>query len=311
MKKTLLVSAIALAVSGQAMAGQSAVDGLYGKIRLGLQSLSSDVANAPGEDSLNLVSGKLVFGFKGEEDLGNGTTMGYGIEFENDDADDERASNGLLTNDKSWISLGGSWGKVIAGEYGDFSFMGAANGVGAGQYGTTHSADAVLNTSAANMVQYRGSAGAVNFGIGIVQDGGKDTSSTLIGLGYIADNFGLGLQMHNQASAGGQGGTVADETGILIGAHYTISGITIGIANGDNGAAVDGGVTEVALSMGVGGGNLIVKQALFDADDLDETYIDFSKGLGNMGYWGLHFNAKDAGPTNTVSKVIAYTGINF
>jgi predicted porin len=310
MKKTLLVSAIALAVSAPAMAGQSAVDGLYGKIRLGLESKSSDTASKD-NDSLDLISGKLVFGFKGEEDLGNGTTVGYGIEFEHDGADAEGPGKGQ-SNDKSWISIGGSWGKIIGGEYGDFAFNGAANGVGVGQYGTTHSASNVHNTSPANTIQYRGNAGAINFGVGIVQDGGKDTSSTLLGLGYAGDNFQAGVQVLDKDAAGGiGGGTVVNETGVLIGGSYTFSDITIGVASGDSGAAVDGVVTDVALRMPLAGGSFLIRQSLFDVDDQDETLVDFQKGLGNMAYWGLHYRTKDNGPAETNDSAIAFVGLNF
>jgi predicted porin len=324
MKKTLLVSAIALAVSGQAMAGQSAVDGLYGKIRLGLDSQSSDNV-AKDNDSLDLVSGKLVFGFKGEEDLGNGMTIGYGIEFEHDGADKEQArnsgtpatgaatdDNSGITNDKSWVSLGGSWGKVIVGEYGDFAFNGAANGVGVGQYGTTWSASNVHNTSPANTVQYRGNAGAVNFGIGLVQDGGKDTSSTLLGLGYAGSNFQVGVQVVDaELNDPLNAGTVANETGVLIGGSYTFGDITIGVANGDNGSATDSGVTDVALRMPLLGGSFLIRQSLFDVDDRDETLLDFQKGLGNTGYWGLHYRTKDEGPSVSTDHAIAFVGVNF
>ena len=88
--KKILATAVAVAVSGgmtmssSAYAGQSAVDGLYGKIRLALRD----------KDELDLVSSKLVFGFKGATDLDNGMEVSYGIEFEHDGADKESPGGG-------------------------------------------------------------------------------------------------------------------------------------------------------------------------------------------------------------------------
>jgi len=84
--KKILATAVAVAVSGgmtmssSAYAGQSAVDGLYGKIRLGVASGDGSV----GGDEFDVVSSKLVFGFKGSHDLDNGLEFSYGIEFEHD-----------------------------------------------------------------------------------------------------------------------------------------------------------------------------------------------------------------------------------
>ena len=77
-KKTLLVSAVALAVSGNAMAAD-----MYGNIRLELRT-SDFNKTAPGVDELDVASGKLVLGSKGSSDLGNGMTVSYGIELEHD-----------------------------------------------------------------------------------------------------------------------------------------------------------------------------------------------------------------------------------
>ncbi len=116
-KKTILVSAVALAVSGNAMSAD-----FYGNIRLGLATYvsPSDSTGAPdpGVDELDLASGKLVIGSKGSSDLDNGMTFSYGVELEHDKADIKTTG---WANDKSWVAIGADWGKLTLGRRGDLA----------------------------------------------------------------------------------------------------------------------------------------------------------------------------------------------
>ena len=59
MKKTILATAMAAAMTGTAWAdGHGMADGLYGNIRVGIQ-------DADANDELDVTSNKLVFGWKG------------------------------------------------------------------------------------------------------------------------------------------------------------------------------------------------------------------------------------------------------
>ncbi|MCP4429563.1 MAG: hypothetical protein GY806_01160 [Gammaproteobacteria bacterium] len=294
MKKTILATAIATAISGTAIAGPGASEGLYGKIRLAIVN----------EADLGMDSNKLVFGFKGSEDLGTGMTVSYGIEFEQDEA---QAETDKLTNDKSWIALGGSFGKIIAGEYGDFAGY-ALNGVWAGTFGTTYAASNVHNTSPANTIQYRGGAGDVNFGVGMTQDGSGE-SATLAGIGFSGDSFTFGVQIVNASDVAAQGEVPAGESGSLVGGSYTMGDITLGLAVGDNGTDDDSSVTSVGFNMGVGdGGNFKINLGMYDADDSDVTEVEYTNSLGGGAYWGVDFISMDAADDD---KLIGFLGINF
>ncbi len=338
MNKKILATAVAVAVSGgmtmssSAYAGQSAVDGLYGKIRLGVNSAAE----------LDVVSSKLVFGFKGAHDLDNGLEFSYGIEFEHDGADKESPGTGQVTvttgfvtadgtatpasaavstgtgnslsNDVSYVALSGGFGKVIAGEHADFAGW-ACSGTDLFTFGTDEACSLVHDTRIADAVQYRYSSGAINFGFAYVMDGSGE-NPTHVGIQWAGDNFGIGAVLVSAGDTAGYGGGVgpgipAGEEGTQIGGHYTFGNITLGVTIADNGQPTAEDATSVALQIPLAGGNFAILSTTGDALDTiagDSIDVEWAKSLGGGAYWGLQFIDDDLASD---SEFIAYLGINF
>ena len=296
-KKTLLVSAVAtaMAVSGTAYAAAS--DGLYGKIRLGVQNAAE----------LDVVSGKLVFGFKGDSDLGNGMTASYGIELEGDSADQETTN---FSNDKSWVALSGGFGKVIIGEHSDMAGW-ACGGTDIVTYGTDEACSLVHNTSPANAVQYRGGSGAVEFGVAYVANGTGE-NPTLLGVKFDGGAFSVGAQFVSAGDLVPFSGVPAGESGSLIGATYQLGDITLGLTIADNGAAANEDATSFGFQMPLGSGNLVILVSSGDGVDAvfagDSTDINYNASLGGGAYWGVEFTDDDFAADSVAT---AYLGMNF
>ena len=295
MKKTLLVSAVAtaMAVSGSAYAG-SAADGLYGKIRLGLQNRAE----------LDLVSGKLVFGFKGSEDLGNGLTASYGIELEGDSADQETTN---FSNDKSWVGLSGGFGKVVAGEHSDMAWW-ACSGTDLFYHGTAEACSLGHNTSPANSIQYRGGAGALNFGFSMDFDNTGESGS-LVGLQFDGGAFKVGGQFVTASDVAPLGGVAAGDSGSAIGGTYTLGNdMTFGVTIGDNGSAADSGGTDIGFQMPLGGGNLAVVASTVDTVNGDSIDLAFTSPLGGGAFWAVEFTDNDSALDTSTTLML---GMNF
>jgi len=314
-----------MTMSSSAYAGQSAVDGLYGKIRLGVRS----------SDELDVVSGKLVFGFKGKHDLDNGMQVSYGIEFEHDGADKEQPgsvtavtntftgsptatmtmtgtssvnSGAALSNDKSWIAISGGFGKVIAGEHSDMAGFACA-GTDLLTHGSAEACDLGLNTSPANAVQYRISSGAVDFGAAYTMDGTDDGNNTLLGIQFSGESWQVGAQFITADDGGKFGSTPAGESGSIIGGSVQLGNIGLGVTVGDSGAAVDGGGFDLGLYMPLGAnGTIAIVYSDMDVDASDSVDLDWNNSLGGGAFWGIEYNSKDGAADDDIT---AYMGMNF
>ncbi len=327
MNKKILATAVAVAVSGgmtmssSAYAGQSAVDGLYGKIRLGIQDAKE----------LSMVSSKLVFGFKGGPDLDNGLRVDYGIELEHDGAEDETPSSATVTtsggltttvnqgkafsNDVSFVSLSGGFGKVIAGQHGDLAGY-ACSGTDLFTFNTDEACSLIHDTRVGDAMQYRYSSGAINLGVIQVFDGTGE-GPTYYGAQYAGDNFSVGFQAvaasDTVAFSSGVGlGIPAGETGNHVGGHYTFGNITIGVTIADNGQPINEDATSVAVQLPLAGGNFAALLTTGDALDAtiagDSIDVEWAKSLGGGAYWGLQYGDDDLAAD---SEFYAYLGFNF
>ncbi|MCP4126751.1 MAG: porin [Gammaproteobacteria bacterium] len=125
MKKQLLAAAIAAAVAVPMTASAGDVT-LYGTIHMSIDSYDRD-SSAPGafggtashdkpdaRDWLAVNSNNSILGVKGTEDLGNGLSALFQMEFWMD-ADDRGSSNALTNNRNTFVGLAGSWGVVGIG----------------------------------------------------------------------------------------------------------------------------------------------------------------------------------------------------
>ena len=295
MKKTLLVAAVATAMSGAA----SAAD-IYGNIRLGLQQTET-----AGE--LDTSSGKLVLGAKGSEDLGNGMALRYGLELENDSADTEKSG---WSNDKSYVGLGGGFGEIILGEFGDFAGW-ACGGTDILIHGTDEACDSVHNTSPSNAIQYRGGNDSFNFGVAMINDNSGEMSS-LAGVQFATDNFSVGAQMASSGDAPGglaSGGVPQGETGTLIGGTFTLGEIILGVVVADSGEDDDEAAASFGVQIPLGGGTVAAVVTSGDNADDSQESVDllYSAGLGEAGYWGVEINTVDSWDDDRVTGFIGTT----
>jgi len=296
--KTLLVSAVALAVSGNAMVSGNALAeaGVYGQIRLGLATYVPPTTAVPlGVDELDVRSGKLTFGAKGSNDLDNGQTFSYQLEMEHDAANTKQSG---WDNDKSWVAIGGGWGKLTAGRASDMAGF-ACGGTDLLTNGTAEACSLGHSTETDNAVQYRYSGGAFEFGVILTADGTTADDDTLFGAKYSGNNWSVGFQVFEDESANGGSGATKTQ----IGATWQLGNIGLGVTvvDADLDSTSDDGGVDFGLYMPLGDGNLAVVISSLDADtgilgptaDGDSWDVEYKVGLGSGAYWGIEINDKD------------------
>jgi predicted porin len=124
MKKSLIAVAVAGAVGAPLSSAQAAE--AYGFVSLQLEQISIGEDGGTGlifhngnfgglaadESSLSLHdNARTRFGFRGSEDLGNGMTAGYRMEYDIDGSSEDAA----VSNRLSWVSLSGDFGTLKVG----------------------------------------------------------------------------------------------------------------------------------------------------------------------------------------------------
>lgn len=129
-KTTLL----AMAVSAAAFSVQAAQVSLYGSVSTGVlyqnqASLSGgqDAANQESKDSFTMESGfwgDSIWGITGEEDLGNGWTVGFTLENEFGSDTGEMASDGTIFDSQTYLRIGNDKVNFAFGNIGGLSSAG-------------------------------------------------------------------------------------------------------------------------------------------------------------------------------------------
>lgn len=129
-KTTLL----AMAVSAAAFSVQAAQVSLYGSVSTGVlyqnqASLSGgiDQENQESKDSLSMESGfwgDSIWGITGEEDLGNGWTVGFTLENEFGSDTGEMASDGTIFDSQAYLRIGNDKVNFAFGNIGGLSSAG-------------------------------------------------------------------------------------------------------------------------------------------------------------------------------------------
>lgn len=131
MSKKLLAAAIAAALAPAAVMAEASNVTIYGRIDYGFMSRGGDSggnAQAGQNGRQNAfedgIGGTNRFGFRGNEDLGNGLKAIY--EFEFGFSGDSGTSFGSTTNRHSWVGLEGAFGTVLGGRVDGarYSFVG-------------------------------------------------------------------------------------------------------------------------------------------------------------------------------------------
>lgn len=132
MSKKLLAAAIAAALAPAAVMAEASNVTIYGRIDYGFMSRGGDSGNVNTQagrtgrlnDFEDGIGGTNRFGFRGNEDLGNGLKAIY--EFEFGFSGDTGGSFGGTTNRHSWVGLEGAFGTVLGGRVDGarYSFVG-------------------------------------------------------------------------------------------------------------------------------------------------------------------------------------------
>ncbi len=120
MKRQLLAAAVAAAVAVPMTASAGDVT-LYGVMMMSINDLDHDGSGSPGgsanwdssaPEGSSVQSHFSRFGIKGTEDLGNGLSAFFQMEFHLADAED---GGDLNNNRNTFVGLAGNWGKVALG----------------------------------------------------------------------------------------------------------------------------------------------------------------------------------------------------
>ena len=163
------------------------------------------------------------------------------------------------------------------------------------------------NTSPANALQYRGGAGAINFGFAITQDGSGESSS-LVGVQFKAGDLAVGGQFVSAGDNGfAGGGAPAGESGSAIGGTYALGDIVIGLTIADNGADDDSGGTDIGVQLPLGPGTLAIVISTLDADDSDSQDVMYTSSLSDNAYAGIEFNSADNLDDDIITAFIGTT----
>ena len=244
MKKSLIAVAVASAASVP-MAAQAAPE-LYGIVDIGVESLSTDdggsgvvfgglnsVGSQSDDKDFTLSNGlQSRLGVRGSEDLGNGLTASYRMEFAVDVLNESGGStagtaNGLTTR-LGWAALSGDWGQIKAGAQWQDTFAYAA--------WNTHRTD----VHGYGAYYYTTGLMPGSLGFGFRQD--STISYQYGGGGYSTDPFTFSVQANIGEDFGAAGGNEDGISAISAYAAGTFGPVTI-----------NGGVVSTSVEPGAGG----------------------------------------------------------
>lgn len=203
MKKKIIVSAILGVISGAAFA-QSSVT-IYGTVDAGLTASRGIVGdNGQKQSRIGLDSGLLNssrIGFKGNEDLGGGTSAIFNVEagFNADDGQNTQGTNALfgrraivgLTNDDAGKIELGKQDSILDDTVGSFDAYGNANATAAGNI--IRYDDRISNSITYTTPNYAGFTAKANYGFGEKAGSAADGRFYGLSLNYNNDAFAASL----------------------------------------------------------------------------------------------------------------------
>lgn len=318
-KSTIIATVIASLLSGSAFAGDNTI---YGNIRLQVQSA----------EQLSMESGKMIVGLYGSEDLGNGLTGFYRIEFEHDQADEANTSG--LTNDLSYVGLKGGFGSISFGTQNDAAGFACSgkdifdhNGTDIfTNNGSAACDNGAVNGELSNALIYAVSGSSMSFvlaatleGIQEVEDDPETTTvdehaesleddamNTIVAVKYEGDSFTVGGQVTNI-----ENGTT-DPSLVVLGGTYTSGDFTYGLTVSDNDNPDDSTAYSIGMSVAnVGGGTFMLA---FDSGDAlktgngDEATLEYNKKLSRRVYTGFEYQNIENANDDVIS---VYLGMKF
>ncbi len=307
---------IALAVSAAALAPTvSQAVTPYGFVNIGLESTSIDNAGAGNEIFATGVDGSVHandiantrFGFKGSNDLGNGLTAGYKLEFgtgttsggrggpvEDAEPIDKRIAQISLSGEFGSVTIGNQWG--ILYEYLGYNiYRSHGHGGGAWYYMTKNINDDAFGLRVSNAYTYTYGGGGYSsdpftFSVQLIADPDTATNDELLDATVIGGMVNLGdvsINLLSYSESDGSGAAEPSLTGVgfrwdvssdfyLGGTFITIDTDTGGDPNAINllGTYNFGDGLTGQLGFGNGDGDDVIA-------DLDSTiFLQLQKDLG-------------------------------
>jgi len=293
MKKTIIAAAIAASVAAPAAFADVTV---YGKAHLDYTS---------GDSNTGMSSNASRFGVNASEDLGNGMSAFYKMEYGTDIID----GTTTLAGRDSYIGLKGDFGKVMAGRMG-VATKGALYGLGNVQVADSIAdfADGFASKSSSsnygrvsNAVAYANSFNGVNVVAGIA--GGDNTDNmdhNTFGVDTTVGGVKLGAARTN---IDGQG----DAT--VYGAKMSMDALTVAVLKED--VSVDGGndydTTGISTSYAMGANVIAVSYSTRDTDntanDTDRTNLSLEHKLSKKTSLYVAYGEVDNGTSTDNTAV--------
>jgi predicted porin len=132
MNKKLISVAVAAAFAAPMAASADAT--IYGALHTSVQFNDLEFDGVTLQDNVTVEPNDGALGIKGSEDLGNGLTAVYKIEFNIDGDDGVRSSGRVMDFDEVWVGLSSAWGTVAIGKE-DHPYKNAINASGYNPFG--------------------------------------------------------------------------------------------------------------------------------------------------------------------------------
>jgi predicted porin len=227
MKKLVIASAVAAVMASSAVMADTTV---YGRLRMGV------VVSADNSNDKGIQNDSSRFGFKGSEDLGNGTSAVYQIEigYNADNATQGGMANRIgmvgLSGDFGTVAMGNMWSpgynlasalmdpmnflysnEPVAGRVGDA--LAYVNKFGDVQFqAAVVMQDGTANTTDATSLGLQAPIGPVTVGFGYLKHKDMDAANEIVAQ-YSQDNFSVALDFATSEVA--SGGTAEKTTSLL------------------------------------------------------------------------------------------------
>jgi len=303
MKKTLIAAGIAAVMAAPAMADTT----VYGKVRQSMENIDNDANTS---DAWSITDRASRVGVKGSEDLGNGMTANYQLEWSVD------VDDGTFGARNQWVGLKGSFGEVRVGRHDTpYKMAGSAalfNDTMADEQSTSGIIQRNFETRAANTIAYiTPTVNGLHAAIAVVP--GEETStvagtavadglSDAVSVAVVYKNGPLSIAGgYEKYDADFATGRTADQTGKKLTASYAAGDLTVAgtIERADDTAGVEDDAYLVSAKYKMGANDLLVSYGEFD---------DATAGTGDVDRLALGVTHNFSKRTNI--QAIYYTDDN-
>ncbi|HEY9051859.1 MAG TPA: porin [Gammaproteobacteria bacterium] len=332
MKKRFLAIAIAAGLASPFAAQAEA--NVYGQLNLsvGMIEDTSNNGTVTNDDNWQVNSHNSRLGVKGSEDLGNGLSANYQLEWgvnpDSNSANPTSGANNGLTQRNQWVGLKGNFGEVRVGKHdtplkmsqGKFDQFGDLPGDIVG-YGSVSLSSGDIRMS--NVIAYLGKAGDIKYAIALVPgendgvnggDGPADSISAAVI--YEAGPLYAAFAMDQYDDTAATAGDTEDLMRITV--TYAMGTMDFGFmyeAEGTNGGVGEYDGIGLSFAMGMGKNTAKFQYLMGDIDGGDEATsmsVGYDFGLSKATTLGVMYtdlsNENAAGVTG---DEVTFFGVNM